>query len=153
LKLPVVMKPSEPLLRRYCTKHNVSHRAAKVSQLFLKFPADLDSGFSYCKIQLSYYSHIASFWMNLCNCRCFQEHLRILLHILKAQCVTLWDAEGISNDSDVLVRSSRVPGWLVWVLQSNIRSADVASSITCILGCSKIYDQYGNSYSRVNHCL
>jgi len=39
------------------------------------------------KIWLSYKSNLEASWMHLNNCRCFQEHLRMLLHSLRALCL------------------------------------------------------------------
>ena len=48
--------------------------------------------------------------MHLHNCRCFQEHLRMLLQSLRALCLGAGGSESVSMYIEVLVRSPRVSG-------------------------------------------
>jgi len=65
----------------------VSHRPAFSARLLSKSPANLRRGLRRSKIRLFYNSHLAAFWMHFHNCRCFQEHLRMLLQSLGALCL------------------------------------------------------------------
>jgi len=56
----------------------VSCKAEQRSQLLSKSPADLHRGLRSSKIWLLFKSNLVASWMHLHNCRCFQEHLKIL---------------------------------------------------------------------------
>jgi len=62
--------------------------------------------------------------MHLCNCKCFEEHLRILLQSLKALCLAPWGLERISKYIEAQVTSTGVSGRLACRLQTDLRFAD-----------------------------
>ena len=64
-----------------------SGRAAHCSHLLSKSPADQGSAFRSSKIRLFYKSNLVAFGMHLHNCRCFPDHLRILLESVRALCL------------------------------------------------------------------
>jgi len=68
--------------------HKVSLRQAQRSRLHSKSPADLRRGLTCSKIWLFYKSNLVASRMPLHTCRCFQEHLRMLLHSLRVLCFT-----------------------------------------------------------------
>jgi len=84
----------KPLLWEYGTKSpagvsaalEVSQRAAQWSHLLSKSPADLRRGLKSSTIWLFYKSNLVASWMHLHKCRCFHEHLRLLLESLRAHC-------------------------------------------------------------------
>jgi len=105
-------------------RHQVSHRAAQRSQLLSKDPADLHRGFSCSEIRLSYKSNITASWMHLYNCKCFEEHLRMLLQSLKALCLAPVGPGSIWKYLEALVRSTGVSGRLACGFQTNLHFAD-----------------------------
>jgi len=83
------MEPQEPLWWGYGTES----------------PSELRGGFSCSKIWLSYKSNVIASWMHLDNCRCFQEHLRMLLQGLGALCIAPGGSGSIWKYLEELVRS------------------------------------------------
>jgi len=85
----------EPLLWEYGIKSpaelhsslSCSRCIAQWSQHPLKSFTDLHRGLSSSKIWLLYNSNLVASLMHLYNCRCFQEHLTILLESLGALCL------------------------------------------------------------------
>jgi len=105
-------------------QHQVFHRAAQQSQFLSKSPTDLHRGLSSSKIWLFQKSnHIAS-WMHLHNCKCFQEHLRMLLQSLRALCLSPGGSGSIWKYLEALVRSPGVSGRIVCGFRTNLHSAD-----------------------------
>jgi len=62
--------------------------------------------------------------MHLPNCRCFQEHLMILLQSLKALCKDPADPGGIWKYLEVLVRVTAVSGRFAYGFRTNLNFAD-----------------------------
>ena len=64
--------------------------------------------------------------MHLYNCRCFQEHLRILLQSLRADCKAPGGPGRIWKYLEAQVRATGVSGRFVCGFQTNLHFADVA---------------------------
>jgi hypothetical protein len=88
----------------------VSHWAVQRMQLLSGSPADLCRGLCSSKIWLFCKSNLVVTWMHLHDCRCFQQHLRMLLQSLRAHCLAPVRLGCISMYLEALVRSPRVSG-------------------------------------------
>jgi len=64
--------------------------------------------------------------MHLHNCRCFQEHLTMLLHSLRALCKAPGGAGSIWKYLEALVRTTRVSARFAYGFRTNLRFADVS---------------------------
>jgi hypothetical protein len=107
-------------------RHKVSRRAAQRSQAALEVSADLCRGLSYSKIWLSYKSNLVASWMHLQNCRCFQEHLRMLLQSLRALCFAPEGPGSIWNYLGAPMRSTGVTGRVACGFRTDLHFADVS---------------------------
>jgi len=94
------------------------------TELLSKSPTDLRRGLRSSKIWLSYKSILVASWMHLHNSRCFQEHLRILLHSLRALCLATGGSGSIRKYVEALVRSPGVSGRIACCFQTNWHFAD-----------------------------
>jgi len=77
------------------------------------------------KIWVSYKSNLVASWMHLHNCRCFQEHRRMLLQSLRALCFAPGGPESFWNHLEALVRSTRVSGKFACGFWTDFHFADV----------------------------
>ena len=77
------------------------------------------------KIWLSYKSNLVASWMHLHNCRCFQEHLRMLLQSLRALCSAPGGPGSIWNHFGAPVRSTGVSGRFACGFRTDLHFADV----------------------------
>jgi len=59
------------------------------------------------------------------NCRCFQEHLRMLLQSLKALCKAPGEAGSIWKYLEALVRATGVSGRFAYDFWTDLHCADV----------------------------
>jgi len=64
-------------------------------------------------------------WMHLHNCRCFQEHLRMLLESLRALCLAPGGSGSIWRYLEALVRSPGVSGRIASGFRTELYFADV----------------------------
>jgi hypothetical protein len=101
----------------------VSHRAVQRFQLVQKSPADLHRGPSCSTIWLLYKSNIGASLTHLKNCRCSQEHHRMLMLSLRALWLAAAGPGSIWKYLKLLVKSSRVSGRFAWGLQMNLHLA------------------------------
>jgi hypothetical protein len=62
--------------------------------------------------------------MYIHTCRCFQEHLRMLLQNLKAYCTAPGEARKIMKNSEALVRDNGVSGRFAYIVQTIFNVAD-----------------------------
>jgi hypothetical protein len=92
-------------------------------ELLLKSPADLHNSLSYFNISLFYKSNIVASQMCLHNCRCFLEHLRMLLMSFRA----IWFPTERSRSNwkylEALVRFTRVSGRFGWGYRTDLHFA------------------------------
>ena len=114
-------------------QHLVSQRAAQRFQLLSKSPPDLCRHPSCSKVCLSYKSNLGVFWMHLHNCKCYQEHLRMLLLSLSALCLAPGGPGSIRRQVEALVRSTSVSGRFVCGFWTELHFANVAriTSLSC----------------------
>jgi len=99
-------------------------RAAQSSHLLLKSPADLRRGFRSSTIWLFYKSNLIASWIHLENCRCFLEHLRLLLESLRALCSAPGESGSIYKYLEVLVKLPRVSGRIACGFWTDLHFAD-----------------------------
>jgi hypothetical protein len=114
----------------------VSGRAAQRSQLPSKSPADLRSSLRSSTIWLFYKSNLIASGRYLHNCRCFQQHLRMLLQGLRALYLAPGGSRSIYQYKVVLLRLPGVSERIVCCFQTDLRIADAAShkfTIDCFL--------------------
>jgi len=104
---------------------DVSCRAVWQSQLLSKSSADLRRGLRSSKISLFYQSYLVASWMHLHNCRCFQEHLRMLLQSPRALCLAPGRSGSIWKYLEALVRSAGVSGRIACCFRTDLHFADV----------------------------
>ena len=116
------MEPYEPLLWEYGTKSPAKLRRGL--KLLSKSTTDLGRGLSCSNIWLSYKSNLVASWMPLHNCRCFQEHLRMLLQSLRALCLAPGGPESIWNYLGAPVRSTGVSRRFVCGFRTYLHVAD-----------------------------
>jgi len=122
-------------------RHQVSRSAAHLSRLLTKSPAellwkspaDLCRGLRSPKIWLSYKSNLVASLMHLHNSRCFQEHLRMLLHSLRPLCLSPGGSGSIWKYFEALVRGPRVSGRIACCVRTDLHFAD-ATTTTSIYG-------------------
>jgi len=105
-------------------RHRVSPRAAQWSQVLSKCPADLRRGLSSSKIWLFQKSNLVAYWMHLHNCRCFQEHLTMLLQSLRALYLAPGGYGSIQKYLEAMVRLPGVSGRIVCGFQTDLHFAD-----------------------------
>jgi len=108
----------------------VSRRASLWSQPLSKSPADLHRGPRSSKIWPSEQSNLIASWMHLHNCRCFQEHPRILLQSLSALCKAPGGPGSIWKYLAALVRATGVSGRFGCGFLTNLHFADGLRWIT-----------------------
>jgi len=77
--------------------------------------------------------------MHLDNCRCFQEHLRMLLQSLRALCLAPGGSGRIRKYLEALVRSPRVSGSIACGFRTELDSADVSRVLTTQFGSDYTY--------------
>jgi len=120
--------------------HEFSCRAMQWSQLLSKSPADLHRCLSSSKTWLFYKSYLVASWMHLHNCRCFQEHLGMLLQSLRALCLAPGVFRSIWKRLRGLVRLTRVCGRFAWGFRTDLHYADEPISHwgTCCRGQMRI---------------
>jgi len=104
---------------------DVPQRAAQRSYLLSTFLADLSRALRSSKIWLFYKSNFIASWMHLHNCRCIQEHLRLLLESLRVLCSVPGGSGSISKYLEALVRSPGVSGRIACGFQADLHFADV----------------------------
>jgi hypothetical protein len=75
-------------------------------------------------IWLSYKSNLVASWMHLHNCRCFQEHLRMLFQSLRALCLAPGGPGSIWNHLGAPVRSTGVSGRFACGFRTDLHFAD-----------------------------
>jgi len=95
-----------------------SHRATQRSQLLLKSPADLHRGLRCSKMCLSYMSNIIASCIHLHNLRWFGLHRSMLLHWLRALCLSPAETLGFWNFSEALVTLTSISGrygCIIWI--------------------------------------
>ena len=76
--------------------------------------------------------------MHLHNCRCFQEHLRMLLQSLRALCLSPGGSGSIWKCLEALVRLPGVSGRIACGFQSELHFADIFSVNLVLLYASVI---------------
>jgi len=103
----------------------VSRRPALRARLLSKCPTDLCRGPRSSKIWLFYKSNLVASWMHLYNCRCFQEHLSMLLQSLRALSKAPGGPGSIWKYLEALVRATGVSGKFACGFQTILYSADV----------------------------
>ena len=108
--------------------HSVSLGAAQRSQLLSKSPTVMGRCCSCSIISLSYKSYIVLSWIHIHNCRCFQEHLRMLLESLGALYFTAGGPGSICNYMGALEMLTRVPARSGCGFQTNLQLADALPS-------------------------
>ena len=113
--------------------HQVSCRAAQQSQLLSKFPAGFVTSLSFSKIGISYKSNLGADCIHLHHCRCFQEHLRILLQSLRALCLAPGRPGSIWKYVQALLRSTGVSGRFTCGFQTDVHFVDVKSQFHYLL--------------------
>jgi len=113
-------------------ENQVSRIAVQRSRLLSKSPADLHRGLRSSKIWLSYQSNLVAFRMRLHNCRCFQEHLRLLSQRLRAHCVASGGSGSVQKYLEAQVRSPRVSGRIACCFRTNSHFADEGSDSFCL---------------------
>jgi len=118
MKCVVVMEPWEPLVWEYGTTSRTER--VQRSQLLLKSAADLLSGLSGSKIWLSCKPNFVASWIHLHHCRCFLEHLRMLLQSLRAHCKTPGGAGSIWKYLKALARATGVSGRFAFGCQTKL---------------------------------
>jgi len=99
-------------------RHQVSRSAAQRSWLLIlsraellsKSPTELCRGLRSSDIWLWYKSNLVASWVHLHNPRCLQEHLRMLLHSLRALCLAPGGSGSIWKYLEALVKSPGVSG-------------------------------------------
>ena len=69
--------------------------------------------------------NLVASWMDLYNCRCFQEHLRMLLQSLRAHCKVPGGHGSISKYLQAQVRATRVTERFACVFLTDLHFADV----------------------------
>jgi len=97
------------------------------SQLLFKALSELYIDFSCCKIWLSYKSNIIASSMYLHKCWHFPAHLRMCLQHLTALCSAQREFGSFLNYLWVLVRLTRLSGWLACIFQTILHLADKLS--------------------------
>jgi len=97
----------------------VSRRAVQRSQILWKSPANLRGRPRSSKMWQFYRSNLVASWMHLPNCRCFQEHLKMLLQRLRALCFAPWGSGSIQKYLEALVRTLGVSGRFVRCFRTN----------------------------------
>jgi len=108
---------------------DVSCRAGQQSRLLSKSPADLHRGPRRSKICLFQKSSLGASWMHLHNCRCIQEHLRMLLQSLRALSLAPGGSGSIEKYLEALVRSLGVSGRIACCFRTDLHFADVKRRI------------------------
>jgi len=121
------MEPSVALL----WWHQVCCRACAATSAALKSPADLHRGLSCSNIWLFYKLNPVASCMHLHNCRCFQEHLRMLLQSLRALCLAPGGSGSIWMYWNALVRSTWVFGRFVGGIWTELHFADIGMQQRC----------------------
>jgi len=106
-------------------QHQSSHRAVWRSQLLSKSPTDLHRHLTCSKIQVCYQSNIGASWMHFHHCRCFSEHVRMLLHSLRAPCLAPAGPGSIRKYLQELLSLTGMTGRIVCGFQTNVHFADV----------------------------
>jgi len=99
----------------------VSHRAVQWSQFLV---VSCRSAPSSQELQCLTILDEAS-WMHLHNCRCFQEHLRMLLQSLRALCFAQGGSGSIWKYFEALVMSPGVSGRIACGFQTELYIADI----------------------------
>jgi len=110
-----------------------SRRGARRSLLLWKSSADFRRGLRRSTIWTPCKPNPIATWMHLHNCRCFQEHLRMLLQSLRALCLAPGGPGHIWRYLQALVRSTGVSGRLVCGFRTDLRCADCGTFLTMIL--------------------
>jgi len=110
-------------------RHQVSRRAALLSQLLSHSPTDLCRGLRCLKIWLSYKWNLVASWMHLHNCGSFQEHQRILLKSLRAPSLAPGGPGNIWKYFEALVRSTGVSGRFACGFLTDLHYADHKSDL------------------------
>ena len=105
----------------------VSRKAVQLSQHLSKSPSDLHSGLSSSYIWLFCKLNPVASWMQLHNCRCFLEHLRMLLQSLRAPCLAPGGSGSIKKYLETLLRSPRVSRRIACCVQTDLHFADESS--------------------------
>ena len=106
-------------------------RATQQSQLLLMSSAELHRGFSCSKICLFYKSHLVAFWMHLHNCSCFQKHLTMLLHSLRALSLPPGGPGSIWKDSNAQVWSTSIFQRIASGFWTDLQFGDICTSAKC----------------------
>ena len=81
------------------------------------------------KIWPSYKSNLVASWMHLHNCRCFQEHLRMLFQSLRTLPLAPGGPGSIWNHLGVPVRSTGVSGRFACGFRTDLHFADAVSPV------------------------
>ena len=110
----MVIGPSEPALWEWRNNCNGSRSAAQKSQLLPKSPADLCCHLCSSTIWMSYKVNVATSWIHLPNCRCFQVHVTMVLHHLRAHSWVPGGTGIIWKYLRELVRLTRVSGGIAY---------------------------------------
>jgi len=147
----------KPLLWEFGTK--TPTELAQSSQLLSKSPAELGWGLSFppglpqaCadisaapNVTILIVNFVAS-WMHLHNCRCFQDHLRMLLQIPGAHCKAPGRPGSIWKYVEALVRAAGVSGRFACGFRTELHFADWMKERQTFLGgcCTwcKLYSVY-----------
>jgi len=103
---------------------DVSLSPAQRSWQHWKSPANMRRGLTCPKFRLFNESNLVVSSMPLHNCRCFQEHLGMLLQSLRALCLALGGPVSIWKYSGALVRTTGVSGRFVCDFRTDLHFAD-----------------------------
>jgi len=123
------MAPSLPLsCAAISAAFAASRRAVQQLQLLSKSTADLCRHLRSSTIWLSYEVNFIATWMHLHNCRCFQEHLRMLLQSLSALGLSPGKSVSIEMYLETLLRSRWVSGKITHFFWIDLHFADVSPS-------------------------
>ena len=124
-----------PSLSRRCTAQRSCLLSKSPAELQSMSPADPCRGFRSSKIWLFYNSNLVASWMQLRNSRCFQEHLRMLLHSLRALCLAPGGSGSIWKYFEALVRSPGVFGRIACCFRTDLHLAVVKACFIHSRGC------------------
>jgi len=105
-------------------------------------PPELRSGLRCSKIWPSYKSNLVASWMHLQHCRSFQEHLRMLLQILRALCLAPGGPGSIWKYLEALLRSTGVSGRCEYGFQTDLHFADELHLQTRPITASKCISEF-----------
>jgi hypothetical protein len=102
----------------------VSRRAVQQSQLPSQSPADLRRYLRSFKYRLFYKSNLVWLLMNIHNCRCYVEHLRMLLQSLRTVSLAPGGSGSIKKHLQALVRLPRLSGRIACCFWTDLHIAD-----------------------------